>query len=90
MVEVKRDLISKAKLIRSLENSIGLEEEGSKLIARVLMAKIEESSLSGDEKERLTEIMRIIKEDSTRHGKVIREVLEYVQRGGIDDFYGRH
>ncbi len=63
-------MILKAKLIRSLENSIGLEE-GSKLIARVLMAKIEESSLSGEEKERLTEIMRIIKEDSIRHGKAV-------------------
>jgi formylmethanofuran:tetrahydromethanopterin formyltransferase len=80
-------MVSKEKLIRTLDNAIALEEKGAEVMAESLMMKIEKSSLPMDKKRRLLEIVNTIKQDSIRHAMAIREAIEYVQRRrGPDEF----
>lgn len=76
-------MISKEKLIKKLENTASLEDEGVLLISTYLISLIEKSSFHEDEKRKLLEIAEIIREESTRHRSAVGDMIEYVH--GVSD-----
>lgn len=79
-------MLSKEKLIRTLENSIKLEDEGVVLIATGLKKRIEESSLSDEKRRRLMEIADTIQRETEGHKQGIIELMEKV-RGSEQDVF---
>jgi hypothetical protein len=79
-------MVSKDRLVKTLDNIASLEDEGVHLISIYLTSFIEKSSCQEDKKRKLLEIANVIKEESIGHRMAVMDMIEYVQGREHDEF----
>jgi hypothetical protein len=79
-------MLSKENLIRTLKDSVDMEDEGVNLIITILEKRIEKSSLREEKRQRLMEITNTIKKETEAHKQAIIEMIEKVKGREQDDF----
>jgi|GEM_PF-6418562 len=84
-------MVKKAELMQILNHAIEAEEELATHVATGLESLLEsfdpaEEAIQIPNRSRLLEIVRIIREDSKRHGNEVLSILEMVSAEAGDDF----
>lgn len=79
-------MVSKERLIRTLEDSADLEDAGAMLITTVLKKRIEKSSIPDGKRQRLVEIADTIKKETGEHKSAIIGMIKRVEGGEQAEF----